>query len=798
VRTIADNLGVRCVMVVQSDRLDPERLRSLICWVDGALADNLLFVAAGSPFERLARSGRYTCAEAVQDAFPGQPLLQRVSAASFSGICLEDPGGAVIGQICVLHDQPLRHVDEVEAALRLYASRSAAELERIQVHGEVTALSCQLETLTRHLPGLVYTIRAHRDGQRELLFESRSCAALLGGRELSEILVDPELFLELVHPEDRRHLDGGPVLDPLLSQAVDREFRIRDGRGGYHWIRSIAQPAPDCDRSVSWHGLLLDVDARRCAQSELEAREAELDTLVRSVPDAVFFKDGQGRLKIANGAAQEIFGLEGDEWRGQTIEGLLRLYPSHAAAFQQCAETDERAWERGERLVSLESFSGESGQHTFEVTKVPLFDPDGGRHGLVVVARDLTRQLEDEQDRRRMEQQLHLSRKMEALGQLAGGIAHDFDNLLTVILGYTDLARPRLEALVGERGFLEESLDQINRAAAQAAGLTRKLLAFGRRDHSQPEPRNPATVIEDVRGLLDRLIGEHIEVRYALAPNLPWLRSGEGQVEQILVNLAVNGRDAMPNGGQLRIAASPADLESSPPGVYPALEPGRYLLLEVEDQGEGIAPEHWERVFEPFFTTKEPGKGTGLGLATVYGIVTHLGGGLSLVSKLGQGSVFQAWLPAVEGAVVDPPAASRPTGQSAAPHPSGTILLCEDEEAVRLLACRILEAAGYTVIPTASGVEALQKLDAPALGVDLLVTDVMMPGLNGNELAQQLRLRRPEVPVLFISGYSAEILATQKLRAEEVDLLEKPFRPFELLERVGRAIAAGPVRADLK
>ena len=799
VRTVAEGLGVRYALVTQVVTGKPGFLRSLAFWADGALADNIDYSSAGTPCKRVIEEGSFSCSERVLERFPQDAFLLEVGAEAFSGIALHNPSGEAIGHLCVVHDRPLPDAGLAEATLRLYASRGAAELERIQIHQELSQVSRRLQTMTDHLPGLVYSVLARRDGTKEVLFQSRECSELLGGRSLGEILREPDAFRSLVHSDDHRFLQGGLVFDPLRCQAVDREFRVRFGEGSYRWIRSIGQPVPDGDGNVCWHGLMLDVHDRRSALAELEDSRTRLGTLIASMPDPVFFKDAAGRWQETNTAAQELFGLQDLSWRGLTDRELGQLQPVFAPYFENCAQSDEQTWRNGARSVFRESIpGGDGGLLTFEVTKVPLFEADGSRQGLVVVARDLTRQIADEEERRRMERQLHLSRKMESLGQLAGGIAHDFDNLLTVILGYSELAKPRLEALAGDRSFLGESLDQINRAALQAAGLTRKLLAFGRRDTTRPEPRNPAAVIEDVRGLLDCLIGEHIEVVYELGEDLPWLEAGEGQIEQILVNLAVNGRDAMPGGGRLKIAATCQELESAPEDVHPTLAPGRYLVLEVEDQGHGIAPEHWEKVFEPFFTTKNPGQGTGLGLATVYGIVTVLGGGLSLVSEPGKGSTFRAWLPASSPAARETGAA----GPSEAPPPeirrSGTVLLCEDEEAVRLLGCRILEAAGYTVLAAGSGQDALELAEGREGPIDLLLTDVLMPGLNGPELARTLRASRPDLAVLYISGYSADVLAAQELRAEEVDLLEKPFRPVELLERVSLAIAAGPAGAVLR
>jgi signal transduction histidine kinase/FixJ family two-component response regulator len=398
----------------------------------------------------------------------------------------------------------------------------------------------------------------------------------------------------------------------------------------------------------------------------------------------------------------------------------------------------------------------------------------------------ITGAFQDISEHKRLEDQLRQAQRLEAVGQLAGGIAHDFNNLLTAIRGYAELARRGLSADEGRR----DDLDQVIANADRAAALIRQLLAFSRRQVLQSEVLDPAAIVEGIAPLLRRLLGEHIELATCMAPGLGRVTVDPSQLEQVVVNLAVNAADAMPDGGKLTIELSNVELDAAYGAIYPDAVPGPHVLLAVSDIGTGMDAATKARAFEPFFTTKGVGKGTGMGLATVYGIVKQSGGSVNLYSEPGQGTTFRIYLPAVAqeptAAVAEAPAA-RPSSSGAQ-----TILLVEDEPAVRAFARRTLEEQGYTVLEAAAGAEALAIAASHAGPIALLVTDVVMPGLQGHQLAAQLTATRPELRVLYVSGFTENSVIHHGLPDHGVAFLAKPFSVDTLGEAVRRVLDRPP------
>jgi signal transduction histidine kinase/ActR/RegA family two-component response regulator len=386
---------------------------------------------------------------------------------------------------------------------------------------------------------------------------------------------------------------------------------------------------------------------------------------------------------------------------------------------------------------------------------------------------------------REREERLEHARRMEAVGRLAGGIAHDFNNLLTVINGYASFVLGNLRA--GEP-FYDELL-QIRNAGDRAASLTRQLLAFSRKQVVQPEVFDLNETVAETRSMLARVLGEHVELVTDLGVDLPRVSADPGQVSQMLVNLAINARDAMPNGGTLTIATrSVSDDEAAALGGES--HANAYVLLSVADNGVGMDDETQQRVFEPFFTTKMPGKGTGLGLATVYALVTQNNGFVELVSAPGRGATFRIYLPS---AASPRPRRSTGSGELGAREGSETVLLAEDEPSVRAVARSILTSCGYTVIEACDGRDALDVAARHAGPIDLLVTDVVMPRMGGRELSLRLAAARPELKVLFVSGYTDDVETVRDVSAGQVHWLDKPFSPRALAEAVRRTLDEEPV-----
>jgi two-component system cell cycle sensor histidine kinase/response regulator CckA len=470
----------------------------------------------------------------------------------------------------------------------------------------------------------------------------------------------------------------------------------------------------------------------------------------------------------------------------QVNEAAVRQYGFAPEEFGRMTIFDIRAEEKSASLEVHPRKDGSAGHHqgvckhlkkdgkVFEVELISHQFDYAGRRVRLVVAQDIS-------ERHILEQQLRQAQKMEAVGRLAGGVAHDFNNLLMVIKGHTEL----LMNAVPAADRMSRKIMQIDRAADRATALTKQLLAFSRMQVLQPRVMNLNGVVDDMGKLLPRLIGEDIDLGIRTASDLGAIRADASQMEQIIMNLAVNARDAMPAGGRLIIETSNADLDRTYNSTHPIVKPGRYVLLAVSDTGSGMDAETQAHIFEPFFTTKEPGKGTGLGLATVYGVVKQSGGFIWVYSEVGKGTSFKIYLPRV-----DQPEdkGSAPLPLAEVPRGTETILLAEDEQDVREVAREFLESGGYTVIEAHNGAEALRLAAEHKATIDLLVTDMVMPGMTGKELAGRLQHQHSGIGVIYMSGYSEQTAAETTQADANMLLLTKPFSRGSILRTVREAL----------
>jgi len=393
------------------------------------------------------------------------------------------------------------------------------------------------------------------------------------------------------------------------------------------------------------------------------------------------------------------------------------------------------------------------------------------------VTTDITARKEAERGRAQLEEQLRQAQKIDSMGRLAGGVAHDFNNILTAIRGYAELML--LELAPGDP--MRSSVTEISRAGERAADLTRQLLAFSRRQLLQPRVLALNSLIADSIKMLQRLLGEDIELVTLLDPELGHVKADAGQMEQVILNLALNARDAMPQGGKLTLETRNVILQEEYAQKHFSLQPGSYIMMTISDIGCGMDPHTLSHIFEPFFTTKEPGKGTGLGLSTVYGIVQQSGGSIWVYSEPGRGTTFKIYLPRIEEPLDE---AGEKRIESDNPRGSETILVVEDDEIVRKLTCQALRRYGYQVIEAANGIEALLSCEKYPEPIPLMITDVVMPQISGPELATRLRLLHPETQVLYISGYTDDAVVRHGLLDAALYFLQKPFTPGALVHKV--------------
>jgi two-component system cell cycle sensor histidine kinase/response regulator CckA len=506
--------------------------------------------------------------------------------------------------------------------------------------------------------------------------------------------------------------------------------------------------------------IIRDITARK----RLEKEQARLATAVEQADEAIVITDESASILYVNPSFERVSGYT----RAELIGSNPRILHSgqHDADFYRAMWSTLLAGQTWHGTLVNRRKDGSLYEEAAVIT--PLRDPDGSVVSYVGVKRDITRE-------QVLEAALRQSQKMEAVGQLAGGIAHDFNNLITAIRGYSELVRESLPP--GDR----DDIDQVVLAADRAAELTRQLLAFSRRQVLQPQVFAPAEIVEGIAPMLRRLLGEHIELLVHAAPGVGRIRVDPSGLEQIIVNLAVNARDAMLGGGRLTIETMNVELDSSSKPGHAEMTPGPYVALRVTDTGCGMDEQTRARAFEPFFTTKEPGSGTGMGLATVYGIVRQSGGQIYLYSELGYGTTFAIYLPRVDQEVI---AAAVATEAAAVPRGSETILLVEDEASVRTFARRALEGLGYTVLEATNGIEAAAHATEHTGRIDLVVTDVVMPQMGGRELAERLRAAGSRLPILFMSGFSGNAASGADLTPPDAPFLAKPFTR----EGLGRAV----------
>ena len=505
------------------------------------------------------------------------------------------------------------------------------------------------------------------------------------------------------------------------------------------------------------------------ADAELRGSEARLKAIIDAALDAVITMDGDGLVRSWSLQAERVFGWPAAEAVGRRLSTTI-VPPRYRDAHERGLAHFHASGEGPvlNQRIEITGLCRDGREIPVELTITPVRVEGAWLFSAFV--RDIS-------ERKLLEAQFRQAQKMEAVGRLAGGIAHDFNNLLTAITGYADLALEDLR----KDDPMRQDVEEILRAAHRAAALTRQLLAFSRQQVLAPRVLNLNDVVQSAEKMLRRLLGEDIELEAVLAPDLGRLKADAGQLEQVIVNLAVNAGDAMPTGGKLTIETADAEMPETRVRELTTVPAGRYVMLAISDSGTGMDEETKARIFEPFFTTKEQGKGTGLGLATVYGIVKQSGGFIWVYSEPGHGTTFKIYLPRVEDAA-DAPAP--PVGPVEVPRGTETVLVVEDEEAVRALARTALTRKGYHVLEAANGGEALLLCESEPMLIHLLVTDVVMPGLSGADLAQRLALLRPGMKVLFISGYMDRAAARHGKMQPGAAYLEKPFTLDALARKV--------------
>ncbi len=676
----------------------------------------------------------------------------------------------------MLEEEVKRRTEELERALDALANakeelqKSHSELES-RVAERTTELSQQLhflQQLIEAIPGPVF----YKDAQLRYLGCNRAFEAFTG-LPASEVIGKTPHDLAATGELGEAHVAADRnLLEKSGAQIYESQVRYANGKMRDVMFHKATFTQPD-GTVGGLVGLMLDITERKRAEASVRESRQLLQDIIDNSTALIYVKDLEGRFLLINRRMEELLrttALSGPPVVREAILGKTDhdLFPKEQADTNR--ESDQQVLAAGDVVETEDTVMHKDGLHTYISIKVPLRDEQGRPYAICGIATDIT-------ERKRLEVQLRESQKMEALGRLAGGIAHDFNNLMTIVIGYGDFLRTALE----DNPLLQEKVEEIIGAGEQANSLTRQLLAFTRRQILQPRLLDLRSVLTEMGNMLRSVVSEDVDLTI-LSDSEPCLICADcGQIQQVILNLVINARDATPKGGKITVALTNLMREWEWTRVPAGAQPGPYVRLTVRDTGCGMDAETRAHIFEPFFTTKEQGKGTGLGLATVYGIVQQTGGHIVVESEPGRGTAFYVYFQRTEGTL---PQESQAFGLRLAPG-SETILVVEDQDGLRTLVCEILRRNGYSVLPAEDGRRALLLANKHSGRIDLVITDMVMPNMGGREVAEILPVSHPETRVLYMSGYVDDI---NELLAHGHAFIDKPFTPEALLLKVRQVL----------
>ncbi len=751
-------------------------MRMLAYYVHGHIVEDFEYDIVGTPCETVIGQEFRVYPSRVQDQFPRDDDFRRVNAQSYAGCPLTDPRGRPIGLMSVILLREMEDPALVESVLKIFAARAEAEIEHRRAELAIREREAQYRAIfDASVDGMVVM---NAEGR---IVDANPAFAAMFGRDRDALLAMP--------PQELVPEESLATCSRVLSAAGDGnvfqgECKARRADGGLFDIELRGVPMHYLGRP---HKLIIvrDVTERKRAEAAVRASEEQYRAIFNASEDALVLWDSQLRRVDVNPAYERMFGLGHDDVVGRSHDDDVRPLP---------AEYTERRHELVRRTLAGEACRAElasvrrNGEpFQIEVRTIP-FRHRGEPHVLATV-RDITERGRAEAERARLEAQLRQAQKMEAIGNLTGGIAHDFNNILTGILGYLRLASERQASLGDSK--LGRYLEQAEQASRRARDLIQQMLTFSRRGKGAPRPVEIARLIDESIRLLGSSLPSTVEIRTDLEHALPAVSIEPVQVEQVLLNLCINARDAMNGIGTIRVGVRLAETAGIVCASCRKHAAGRFVELSVGDTGGGIAPEVLERMFEPFYSTKEVGRGSGMGLAMVHGIV-HEHGGHICVDTSREGTRFRVFLPPSADAAAsgrEVPAAADSVPRYAAL--DGHVLVVDDEQIVGEFMSELLRSRGLTVTVKPSGPEALAWFERHGAEIDAVVTDQTMPRMTGLELARRLTGRRPSLPVLLYTGYAENIDAALLARAGVRTLLRKPVEPEELLARLREAIRPG-------
>ncbi len=723
-------------------------------------------------------------ASGVAAQFPDDPLLAEMDIEAYVGTPLRNSRGELTGILVVLFRRELATPAIIEDLFELSSPRVASELDRRQAEREYERLLQDMGERVKELRGLYGVAQALAESSTpEELFQ-RACAVMPGAWHYPEftcvrVVIDAREYVSESFAPTR----WKQAADILVSGEVRGTIEV-------YYLREYPEldegPFVTEERKLinGLANILGAAVAREDAVADLRTSEEKYRTLFESSMDAVMtLAPPAWKLTAGNPAMIQMFGAadEEDFVSGPPWELSPEFQPDGRPSVDKAREMIETAMREGAH--SFEWLHRRRSGESFPAIVVLRRLEFSGTSALQATVRDISKIIQEDKEKAELEQQYRQAQKMQAVGLLAGGVAHDFNNLLTVINSYAGFALGDLHEGDPMRADMQAILD----AGERAATLTRQLLAFSRKQVMESRVVDLNEIVGNLEKMLKRMLGEDVELSSLLSEKMAHVNADPGQLDQVLMNLAVNARDAMPKGGKLTIETANVSIDELNAGKHRDTPIGQYVMLSVTDTGVGIPDDVKERIFEPFYTTKEKGQGTGLGLSTVYGIVKQSGGTIDVDSEPGEGTTVKIYLPRSEPVEEEARRVSAITPRRA----TETVLVVEDEDAVRRVAERILTSAGYNVITAANSGEALLECERHEGEIQLLVTDVVMPKMSGKELADRLRKVTPGLKVLYMSGYTDDTIIQHGVLTRGTHFISKPFKSPDLIKKVGKALDSG-------
>lgn len=746
-------------------------IRTVAVFAQGRIADNFDYDLQDTPCDNVV--GKTACfyPERIQALFPKDALLAAMGMHSYAGIPLLSSDGQPLGILATLGTRPMQIADRdrIITLLQIFSGRAAAELDRRLSEKALQDSEQRYRQLLESVTSYIYTVAVEKS--RAVSTSHGSACIAVTGYSSAEYAAAPFLWYQMIHDADKplvlaqasRVLSGGHP-DPV-------EHRLRHKSGKIVWVRNTIVPRYDTlGRLCAYDGLIEDITERK--RTELFVKN-----ILESVDEAFIVIDKDFTVITANRAYCTMIGLPLRDILGKKCYAVSHKIsaPCHLHG-EECAV--RFAFETGTPHSADHTHHDSAGNPIIVETKAfPLKDEAGQTFAGIEIINNIT-------DKRRLEDQLRQSQKMEAIGLLAGGIAHDFNNILTAIVGYGNL----LKMKTAEDDPRYVYIDQVLASATRAANLTQSLLAFSRRQVIHPQPMIINDTIRRIESLLRRIIGEDLDLRTDLSESPATIMADSGQVEQVLMNLATNARDAMPRGGTLSIKTDTTAIDEEFKRLHGFGIPGTYARITITDTGAGMDEATQSRIFEPFYTTKELGKGTGLGLAIVYGIMKQNAGYITVQSAPGKGAAFQLYFPRIETAAGTKQAQREPRTYQEGHE---TVLVAEDDPVLRQLTRTMMTEFGYTVIEAEDGDEAVRKFSENRDRIQLAILDVIMPKKNGGQVQEEIVAIKPDVKFLFISGYSADALTAKGLATGSFNYILKPVSPMDLLRAVRKILDEG-------